>query len=65
VTKGGSITRTKHFCGRINLGREMVEEDRVKVVYLKGAEMIAYVFSKPYDPSEHKVIARLIHGEKE
>ncbi len=42
-----------------------MEEDRVKVVYLKGAEMIAYVFSKPYDPSEHKVIARLIHGEKE
>jgi hypothetical protein len=43
----------------------MVEENRAKIVYLRGADMIADGFSKPYDPAEHKVFARSIQGESE
>jgi histone deacetylase 1/2 len=54
VTKAGGQTRTKHLRARINLGKEMVNEKRVIVKYIRGEDMDAHGFSKPYDPAEHK-----------
>jgi hypothetical protein len=63
VTKGGGITRTKHLRVRMNLGKEMVDENRIRVEYVKAAGMIADGFSKPYDPAEHKPFAAVVQGE--
>jgi hypothetical protein len=41
VTKGGGQTRTKHLHARMNLGKEMVDEGRVKVVYARAKDMEA------------------------
>ena len=38
----------------MNLGKEMVDEKRVVVKHIRGEDMIADGFSKPYDPAEHK-----------
>jgi len=54
VTKGGGQTRTKHLRARMNLGKEMVDEKRVIVKYIRGEDMEADGFSKPYDPADHK-----------
>jgi hypothetical protein len=54
VTIGGGITRTKHLRARMNLGKEMVDEGRVKVVYVRAEDMKADGFSKPLDPSGHR-----------
>jgi hypothetical protein len=54
VTKGGGQTRTKHLRARMNLGKEMVDEKRVIVKYIRGEDMGADGFSKPYDPADHK-----------
>lgn len=59
VTKGGGQTMTKHLQARMNLGKEMVDEGRFKVIYAKAKDG----FSKPYDPVKHKSFARLILGE--
>jgi hypothetical protein len=53
VTIGGGITQTKHLSACMNLGKEMVDEGRVKVVYVQAEEMKADGFSKPLDPSGH------------
>jgi hypothetical protein len=62
VTKGGGITRTKHLQARMNLGKEMVDQGRVVVKYLKGEDMEADGFSKPYDPVDHGKFARKLLG---
>jgi hypothetical protein len=62
VMKGGSIVRTKHLCARMNLGKEMVDHERVHVVYIKAAEMKADGFSKPFDPAEFRKFARMVQG---
>jgi hypothetical protein len=36
VTKCGGQTQTKHLRARMNLGKEMVDEERVIVKYIKG-----------------------------
>jgi len=54
VTKGGGQTRTKHLRARMNLGKEMVDEKRVIVKYIRNEDMDADGFSKPYDPADHK-----------
>jgi hypothetical protein len=53
VTIGGGVMRTKHLRARMNLGKEMVDEGRAKVVYVKAEEMKADGFSKPLNPSGH------------
>ncbi len=63
VTKGGRQTRTKHLQARMNLGKEMVDEVRAKMLYTKGKDMQADGFSKPYNPVKHKPFAKLILGE--
>jgi len=53
VTKGGGQMRTKHLRVRMNLGKEMVDKKRVIVKYIRGEDMSADGFSKPYDPADH------------
>jgi hypothetical protein len=62
VTLGGGVTRTKHLRARMHLGKEMVDEKRLKVVYKKGDDMLADGFSKPYDPVKHKPFAIELMG---
>ncbi len=54
VTNGGGQTQTKHLRARMNLGKEMVDEKRVIVKYIRGEDMDADGFSKPYDPAEYE-----------
>jgi hypothetical protein len=53
ITIGGGVMRTKHLRARMNLGKEMVDEGRAKVVYVRAEDMKADGFSKPLDPSGH------------
>jgi hypothetical protein len=47
------------------LGKEMVDEGRLRVIYKRGDEMEADGFSKPYDPAKHKPFAtRLLGSQK-
>jgi hypothetical protein len=39
VMRGGGVTITKHLCARMNLGKEMMDQCRVQVVYIKAEEM--------------------------
>jgi hypothetical protein len=41
VTKGGGIVRTKHLRARMNVGREAILQERIKVVYCHTSRMIA------------------------
>jgi hypothetical protein len=63
VTKGGGKLRTKHLRARMHLGKEMVDEGRIAVVYKSADLMEADGFSKPYDPAKHKPFAAMIQGE--
>ncbi len=65
VTEGGGIMRTKHLRARMNLGKEMIDEGCGSVEYKRAEEMVAYGFSKPYDPVAHKSFAAIIQGEVE
>jgi len=49
VTKGDGQTRTKHLRARMHLGKDMVDEERIKVIYAKARDMQADGFSKPYE----------------
>jgi len=62
VTKGGGITRTEHLHAHMNLGKEMVDQERVHVVYIKAMEMRADGFSKPFDPAEFRKFAKMVQG---
>jgi hypothetical protein len=64
VTKGGDQTRMKPLRARMHLGKEMVDEGRVKVIYKRAEEMEADGFSKPYDPAKQKPFTKLMLGEK-
>jgi hypothetical protein len=62
VTIGGGITRTKHLRARMNLGKEMVDEGRIKVVYIQAEGMKADGLSKPLDPSGHCKFVQLMQN---
>jgi hypothetical protein len=62
VTTGGGIMRTKHLRARMNLGKEMVDENRVKVEYVMAENMKADGFSKPLDPSGHNKFVALLEN---
>jgi hypothetical protein len=62
VAMGGGITRTKHLRARMNLGREVVNENRALVQYVKAEDMKADGFSKPLDPSGHGKFMQLLHN---
>jgi coenzyme F420-reducing hydrogenase delta subunit len=63
VTKGGEKTRTKHLRARMNLAKEMIDEERVQVEHISAPEMKADGLSKPYDGGKHKPFAKSIMGE--
>jgi len=63
VTKGGGQTRTKHLRARMHLGKEMVDEGRIKVIYAKAKEMQADGFSKPYEPTKQEQFSKLVLGK--
>jgi hypothetical protein len=46
----------------MHLGKEMVDEKRIKVVYKNAEGMLADGFSKVYDPSRHVPFAKMILG---
>lgn len=41
VTKGGRIVRKKHLYARMNLCKEAVEENKIKVPYVHMSNMLA------------------------
>jgi hypothetical protein len=47
----------------MHLGKDMMDEGRIVVVYKCAEGMEADGFSKPYDPAKHKPFAAMIHGE--
>jgi hypothetical protein len=66
VTKGGGKTRTKHLRARMNLAKEMVDEEaRAKVVHIKAPSMKADGLTKPYEEANHKRFARIVQGEEQ
>jgi hypothetical protein len=54
VTRGGGVTRTKHLRVRMNLGKEMVDEGKIKVTCMNMEIMIADGFTKSYDPKKRR-----------
>jgi hypothetical protein len=62
VTIGGGVTHTKHLRARMHLGKEMVDEGRVIVQYVKAEDMKADGFSKPLDPSGHRRFVELMEN---
>jgi hypothetical protein len=63
VTKVGGQARTKHLWARVNQGKEMMEEARVKAIHTKAGNMQADGFTKLYDPTKHEPLARIILGK--
>jgi hypothetical protein len=63
IMKGGGKLHTKHLRARMHLGKEMVDEKRVKVIYKNAEGMLADGFSKVYDPVRHVPFAKMILGE--
>jgi hypothetical protein len=63
VTIGGGVTRIKHLRVRMNLGKEMVDEGKIKVTYKSAENMIADGFTKPFDPIKHISFAKLVLGQ--
>jgi hypothetical protein len=63
VTKGGGQTRTKHLRARMHLGKDMIDEERIKVIYAKARDMQADGFSKPYEPAKQGPFSKLILGK--
>ncbi len=47
----------------MNLGKEMVDQNRIKIVYMNATMMKADDFSKPYDLADHKSFTKMIQGE--
>jgi hypothetical protein len=62
VTKGGGVVRTKHMRARMNVGREAILEERIKVVYCHTSRMIADGLTKALEGSAFVTFADLILG---
>jgi hypothetical protein len=46
----------------MNIGKEMIDEKRITVEYVKAEDMKADGFSKPLDPSGHKKFVSLLNN---
>jgi hypothetical protein len=62
ITQGGGVARTKHLRARINLAKEMLEEKRAVVKYLKTTEMPADGVSKVLEGKPHRRFADFVLG---
>ena len=58
----GGVARTKHLRARINLAKEMLEEERAVVKYLKTTEMPADGVSKVLEGKPHRRFADFVLG---
>ncbi len=65
VTKGGGVVRMKHLRARMNVGREAILEERIKVVYCHTSRMIANGLTKALEGSAITFFADLILGHSE
>jgi hypothetical protein len=57
VTTGGGITCTKHLRARMNMAREAIEQERVRVVHCRAALMKADGFTKPLEGTDFTIFA--------
>lgn len=57
VTTGGGITRTKHLRARMNMAREVIEQDRVQLVHCRVALMKADDLTKPLEGTDFTIFA--------
>jgi hypothetical protein len=60
--KGGGKLHTKHLHARMHLGKEMVDEGMIQLMYKNAEGMKADGLSKPYYPAKHAPFAALIQG---
>jgi hypothetical protein len=60
VTKRGGTTRTKPLPARMLMGKDMFDQLRIFMKYLKAVEMDADCFSKPYDLVGYKKFAAAV-----
>ena len=60
VTKGGGVVRTKHMRARMNVGREAIVEEWIKVVYCHTSRMTADGLTKALEGSAFVTFADLI-----
>lgn len=62
ITKGGGITRTKHLRARMNLAKEMIAENKIRVLYKNTSNMIADGLSKILSGQAFKIFKNIILG---
>jgi hypothetical protein len=63
VTKGGGVVRTKHLRARMNVGKEAIMEERIKVVYYHTSNMIADGLTKPLEGNNFATFADILLGQ--
>ena len=62
VTKGGGVVQTKHLRAWMNISREAILEERIKVIYCHTSWMIADGLTKALKGSAFTTFADLILG---
>ncbi len=62
VTKGGGVIRTKHLRVRMNLTKEAIEENRVRVEHIRTKKMVADGFMKPLEGAEFTFFQKVVMG---
>jgi hypothetical protein len=65
VTKGGGVVQTKHLRAWVNISREAILEERIKVIYCHTSWMIADGLTKALKGSAFTTFADLILGHHE
>ncbi len=58
VMKGGGITRTKHLCARMNVCKEAVEENRIRVIYDHTSKMLVDGLMKILEGNNNRLFCR-------
>ncbi len=64
VTKGGGVVRTKHLRVRMNLCKEAVDEERVRIAYVHTSKMIADGLTKALEGKAFITFKRNMLGEQ-
>ena len=58
VTTGGGIPRTKHLRARMNMAREAIQQERVRVVHCRAHLMKADGLTKPLEGTDFSIFAK-------
>ncbi len=64
VTKGGGVVRMKHLRVRMNLCKEAVDEERVRIAYVHTSKMIADGLTKALEGKAFITFKRNMLGEQ-